>query len=49
MGFFVKDQHIDKELFELFLISGVYKEYAKKYLKPEQIDEVDLTAYIDGI
>ncbi len=49
LGFFVKDQHIDKELFELFLTSGVYKEYAKKYLKPEQIDEVDLTAYINTL
>jgi hypothetical protein len=49
MGFFVKDQHIDKELFELFLTSGVYRDYAEKYLKPEQIDEVDLTAYINTI
>lgn len=49
LGFFVKDQHIDKELFELFLTSGVYKEYAKKYLKPEQIDEVDLNAYINTL
>ncbi|MCP3942507.1 MAG: amino acid ABC transporter [Desulfobacteraceae bacterium] len=47
LGFFVKDQHIDKELFELFLTSGVYKEYAKKYLKPEQIDEVDLNTYLN--
>ena len=38
MGFMKKDQHIDGELFELFLTSGIYKEYAEKYLKPEQID-----------
>jgi len=43
MRFMVKDQHIDPDLFKLFLESGVYKEYAKQNLKPEQIDEVDLT------
>jgi HD-GYP domain-containing protein (c-di-GMP phosphodiesterase class II) len=42
MSFMAKDQHIDKELFELFLESGVYKQYAQKYLKNEQIDEVDI-------
>jgi len=46
LGFMVKDQHIDKDLFELFLTSGVYKEYAKEYLKPEQIDEVDIQSYL---
>ncbi len=29
MSFMKKDQHIDAELFELFLTSGVYKEYAE--------------------
>ena len=42
----VKDQHIDQDLFKLFLQSGIYKEYANKYLKPEQIDEVDINQYI---
>jgi len=42
MKFMVKDRHIDPDLFRLFLDAGVYKEYAKNYLKPEQIDEVDL-------
>jgi HD-GYP domain-containing protein (c-di-GMP phosphodiesterase class II) len=46
MGFMVKDQHIDPDLFKLFLSSGVYKDYAGKFLKPEQIDEVDLKAYL---
>jgi HD-GYP domain-containing protein (c-di-GMP phosphodiesterase class II) len=46
MGFMVKDQHIDPDLFKLFLSSGVYREYAEKFLQPEQIDEVDLTAYL---
>ena len=43
-----KDEHIDVELFELFLSSGVYMEYAKQYLKPEQIDEVDVTSYLSS-
>jgi HD-GYP domain-containing protein (c-di-GMP phosphodiesterase class II) len=46
MGFMVKDQHIDSDLFKLFLTSGVYREYAEKFLKPEQIDEVDISSYV---
>jgi len=42
MSFMVKDEHIDGDIFELFLSSGVYMEYAKAHLKPEQIDEVDI-------
>ena len=48
MSFMKKDAHIDDELFELFLTSGVYKEYADKFLLPEQIDEVDISQYIAG-
>jgi len=44
---FKKDRHIDPDLFELFLRSGVYKTYAEKYLHPDQIDEVDIDAYLD--
>ncbi len=46
MSFMKKDQHIDAETFKLFLTSGVYMEYAKRYLKPEQIDEVDISDYL---
>ncbi len=46
MSFMQKDEHIDRELFKLFLTSGTYMEYAKRYLKPEQIDEVDIKTYI---
>lgn len=46
MSFMVKDQHIDADLFSLFLSSGVYKKYADKYLKSEQIDEVDIAPYL---
>lgn len=46
MSFMKKDQHIDPDLFELFLRSGAYLEYAKRFMKPEQIDQVDLAAYL---
>ncbi len=46
LSFFKKDQHIDPLLFDLFLTSGIYRRYAERYLKPEQIDEVDITAYL---
>ena len=32
MNFMKKDQHIDPDLFDLFLQSGVYLEYAKQFL-----------------
>lgn len=47
MSFMRKDQHIDAELFELFLRSGVYMEYAQSYMAPEQIDQVDIEAYLE--
>jgi HD-GYP domain-containing protein (c-di-GMP phosphodiesterase class II) len=46
MSFMKKDQHIDPDLFKLFLTSGVYKDYAKMYLLPEQLDEVDIEQYL---
>jgi HD-GYP domain-containing protein (c-di-GMP phosphodiesterase class II) len=38
--------HIDPDLFELFLTSGVYRAYAAKFLLEEQIDEVDVARYL---
>ena len=46
MSFMKKDGHIDPDLFELFLQSGVYRRYAEAYMKPEQIDDVDIGAYL---
>lgn len=48
MGFMVKDQHLDPELFQLFLSSGVYQEYAERFLEPFQIDEVDIGQYLSA-
>lgn len=47
LWFMKKDQHIDPDLFELFLKSGVYKTYADKFLMESQIDEVDISQYLD--
>ncbi|CAN5400932.1 hypothetical protein BH09PSE5_BH09PSE5_02010 [soil metagenome] len=40
------NQHVDPELFDLFLTSGVYMAYAHKHLAPEQIDEVDIESML---
>jgi HD-GYP domain-containing protein (c-di-GMP phosphodiesterase class II) len=48
MSFMKKDKHIDPELFELFLTSGVHLQYAKHFLRPEQVDEVDIAQYVDA-
>ena len=44
MSLMKNEQHIDPELFDLFLRSGVYREYATRFMQPEQIDDVDLAA-----
>jgi HD-GYP domain-containing protein (c-di-GMP phosphodiesterase class II) len=36
------DNHIDPDLFDLFLSSGVYRSYAEMYLTPAQRDPVDV-------
>ncbi|MBF0355598.1 MAG: GAF domain-containing protein [Alphaproteobacteria bacterium] len=46
MGFMCKDKHVDPDLFNLFLTSGVWKQYAERFLRPEQIDEVDINKYL---
>ena len=46
MGFMNKDNHIDKDLFNIFVKSGVYKKYAKKFVKPSQIDKIDESAIL---
>ena len=43
---FKKNGHIDGALFDLFLSSGTYLRYAEAFLAPEQIDEVDISAYL---
>lgn len=46
MSFMKRDHHLDPELFDLFLRSGVYREYAERFMQPEQIDDVNVEQYL---
>ena len=48
LSFMKKDNHIDPDLFDLFLTSGAHLEYARNFLDPEQIDEVDISEYVSS-
>jgi HD-GYP domain-containing protein (c-di-GMP phosphodiesterase class II) len=41
LGKFKQNGHIDPDLFDVFIREKVYLTYARQFLKPEQIDEVD--------
>lgn len=38
--------HLDTDLFVLFLQSGVHREYAKRFLHPDQWEEIDIAHYM---
>jgi len=40
------DNHIDGDLFDLFLLQGLHLAYAQKYLAANQIDPTDITRYL---
>ena len=40
------DEHIDINVFNLLLSSGIYLEYAQKFLPAKQIDAVDIDKYL---
>lgn len=42
----VEDQHIDPDLYELFVKSRVWEKYAKRVLSPDQLDVDDITPYL---
>lgn len=46
MSFMVRDSHLDGDLFELFLTSGVYLDYAQKNIDHSQIDEIHIEDYL---
>jgi HD-GYP domain-containing protein (c-di-GMP phosphodiesterase class II) len=46
MAQMVKDKHLDGNLFELFLSSRVYEQYAARFLDPSQCDAVDISQYL---
>ncbi|MDQ7990606.1 MAG: HD domain-containing phosphohydrolase [Candidatus Dactylopiibacterium sp.] len=46
MARMVREGHLDGDLFALFVRAGVYREYAMRHLRPEQIDAVDEAALL---
>ncbi len=42
------DEHLDMDLFLLFLKSGTYLGYAQMFLPEKQIDSVDINRYINA-
>ncbi|MGS0693810.1 HD domain-containing phosphohydrolase [Shewanella sp. 0m-4] len=40
------DEHLDMDIFKLFLSSGIYLEYAHKFLDSAQINEIDIAKYL---
>lgn len=49
MGFMRNDQHLDGDILDIFLQSGVFSQYAKSYLQPEQIDVDDIAPYLSEV
>ena len=47
MGFMKRDNHLDPDLLDLFLTSGVWRDYAQRFLQAEQIDEPDIAAVLN--
>jgi HD-GYP domain-containing protein (c-di-GMP phosphodiesterase class II) len=43
LGRMKQDKHIDPDLFDVFIHDKVYLQYAKKFLSPKQIDDIDVT------
>jgi HD-GYP domain-containing protein (c-di-GMP phosphodiesterase class II) len=44
MGLMKQNNHIDPDIFDIFVKNKVYLAYAREYLKLEQIDDIDETA-----
>lgn len=42
----VQADHLDRDCFELFLRSGIHRQYAGRFLPPEQHQEVDLQRFL---
>ncbi|MFT0860920.1 HD-GYP domain-containing protein, partial [Ancylobacter sp. G4_0304] len=46
MGFMKRDGHLDPDLLDLFLRSGIWRDYAREHLSPGQLDEPDIAAVL---
>lgn len=47
MAMMKRDNHIDPDIFDLFLRSGIWRRYAEQFLNPDQIDEVSIATYLN--
>lgn len=43
MGRMVENNHLDPDLFRVFIDKQVYMQYAERFLQPEQIDAIDIS------
>lgn len=48
LGAMVKQGNLDGEVMKVFLKSGDYMAYAEEYLDPEQIDHIDIEAWLES-
>ncbi|WHH50460.1 HD domain-containing phosphohydrolase [Pseudomonas sp. Ap32] len=44
-----REGHVDGQLLQLFLSSGVFRQYAERFLRTEQIDEMDVAYWLAQI
>ncbi len=42
----MQEHHIDPALFALFIESGIWRDYAKRFLAPQQLDEAACQALL---
>lgn len=47
MGRMKENNHLDPELFDFFVQSGVYRQYADRYMDPNLVDEVNEKALLE--
>ena len=47
MAKMARDQHVDADLFRVFVEQGVYLQFAQQFLAAEQIDEVDFNKLLE--
>jgi HD-GYP domain-containing protein (c-di-GMP phosphodiesterase class II) len=46
MARMAREGHIDPDIFELFLTTGVYRSYAEHNMPPELIDDIVIATYL---
>ncbi|RKP53418.1 HD domain-containing phosphohydrolase [Pararobbsia silviterrae] len=46
MGKMKEEHHLDPDLLDLFLSSGIWRDYAQRFLDPAQLDEPDIEAVL---